>query len=366
MQSMKRSLIFFLGFVVLTIPVFALAQITGNNLVGETGGLVPCSGRDCGTCEIMVLGNRVMRFIIMIMIAGVVLLAAWAGFNLVISGGNPSEYTRAKNMLKNVLIGLILMLVAWLIIDTAMKALLQNSGQVQMSANQWLPWNQVSCSAQNLLTDANPQFPTTSGWKLVVATDAEAAAAANVLYNAPPGSSSNQVCQIAITQGIGHLCSIIQAQMMVESTNNPDAVSQKGAAGLMQLLPGTACDLNPGAFGLSASQCSSLSASQKQNITNTLKSNTNLNMNLGVQYMNQALAATGGNVNNALAYYNGGPAAIQQSNNCSPGVLKWQCKWGGAGCMNGVGANCYLDPAYEETRIYIQNINKFASNAPTP
>ena len=168
MLSMKRGLIYFLSFVALMIPVLVLAQQIPNNvLFGDTGGLVPCSGTDCGTCQLIVLGNRVMRFIIMIMIAGVVLLAAWGGFNLLISGGNPSEYTRAKSMLKNVLVGLILMLVAWLIIDTGMKALLKNSGQVQMSAGQWLPWNQVSCSNHVPLSDGLAILPGSSGWEIV-------------------------------------------------------------------------------------------------------------------------------------------------------------------------------------------------------
>lgn len=349
---MKRGLVYFLGFLTLALPMFVLAQsIPGNTLVGDTGGLVPCSGTDCGTCQIVVLGNRVLRFIIMIMIVGVVLLAAWGGFNLLISGGNPSEYTRAKNMLKNVLIGLILMLVAWLIIDTGMKALLKNSGQVQMSAGQWLPWNQVSCSNQVPLSDGIAHLPGSSNWPRVTATGLNAtqmtpqqlATAAGVAYN-PNDPYATQLCSIASSQGLGAYCRILQAQMYQESGYNPNAISPAGAAGIFQIMPGTASQL------CSQTGLCDLSGMSNSQIQSYLTSHPQINMQLGVTYFGQGLQASSGNVANALAYYNGGPRALNQSVTC-PGQTWWQCT---------------ANSGYAETRNYVNNILGMAGQAPMP
>lgn len=59
-----------------------------------------------------------------------------AGFNLVTSGGNRSKLDDAKKKLSNALIGILIMFAAWLLVDTLMKATLDQS---------FGPWNQISC-----------------------------------------------------------------------------------------------------------------------------------------------------------------------------------------------------------------------------
>lgn len=177
-------------------------------LTGDPGGLVPCSGRDCGTCQLITLGNRVLVFFIKIILAGIPVLFAIAGFWLTMSKGNMSEYQRAKGMLQNVIIGLILVLVGWLIVDTMLKALLANNGQVNLDgASMWGPWNQIpesACTTQNPLADRSTITTPGDVWEGVADLDdgtntrpnveIEGAVVTNDSVCFPGDSTSGQVC----------------------------------------------------------------------------------------------------------------------------------------------------------------------------
>ena len=82
-----------------------------------------------------------------------------------------------------------------------------------------------------------------------------------------------------------------------ESSGNPNAVSPKGAVGLMQLIPATA-----ERFGLSASQ----------------RTNPELNVDAGVRYLKFLLGKFGGNVNLAVAGYNAGEDAVVKHGGIPP------------------------------------------------
>lgn len=94
----------------------------------------------------------------------------------------------------------------------------------------------------------------------------------------PPGMTNRQTAEY-----------IQQAVIQQESSGNPNAVSRKGARGLMQLMPATARD--PG-YGVRPLQNNSPEE----------------NVRLGTDYLTAMLDKYGGNVDAALAAYNAGPA----------------------------------------------------------
>lgn len=100
---------------------------------------------------------------------------------------------------------------------------------------------------------------------------------------------------------------LILAQMSQESSFKPGAVSNKGATGLMQLMPGTFARMNVGTDIRDPRQ----------------------NIEAGVKYMRFLLNMFGGNVDLALAGYNAGEGAVQ--------------KYGGI-------------PPYKETKDYVARI----------
>jgi hypothetical protein len=109
----------------------------------DTEGLVTCSGLDCDMCSFVGMVEKIIDWLIGIMLVIFAIVTAVAGFRLVISGGNPEAKTKAKEMLTNAFIGIVIVLTAWLLIDTLMRAILPSNGEIKGG-----PWSSVQCYGQ--------------------------------------------------------------------------------------------------------------------------------------------------------------------------------------------------------------------------
>ena len=191
------------------------------------------------------LANRIVTFIITIMVAIAVVLMAIAGFRLVTAGSNQGEYNRAKDLIKSILIGIIIILAAWLIIDTVMRALLNDGGVVENFG----PWNEVQCSSQVAVRDTEGYVPGDSGWLSVDAPAEDTGAVApastgsygtGVGPTCNPGTPNFPACAATITTNgsmnpifdcsSGGCSSRVQPgaeQRMQETLNGPFATLQQ-------------------------------------------------------------------------------------------------------------------------------------------
>lgn len=88
---------------------------------------------------------------------------------------------------------------------------------------------------------------------------------------------------------------LIEAIIMVESSFRSDAVSKSGATGLMQLMPGTARDLEVND-----------------------RYNARQNIHGGVRYISQLMERFNNNLTLVVAAYNAGPGAVERARGIPP------------------------------------------------
>lgn len=95
----------------------------------ETGtGLIPCEGIDCNICDIFTLIDNVKDFLVFDIaspLAGI--MFAYGGILLLTSGGNEKNKTKGTKAVTSAIIGIFLVFAAWLIVNTVLGALANDS-----------------------------------------------------------------------------------------------------------------------------------------------------------------------------------------------------------------------------------------------
>ena len=149
---MRRAIPVFLACVLVALPFLASAQLLGP--------LVQCEGVPndrnlpvCQACNAVRLGQNIINFFVAAASFIGIGMLIYAGFLLLTSGGNTGGRDNAKRIIWNVLIGLVIVLIAWLAIDTVMKYLFQgNVGEPGSPLYEQFkegsgfgPWNQIEC-----------------------------------------------------------------------------------------------------------------------------------------------------------------------------------------------------------------------------
>lgn len=102
-----------------------------------------CEGTVCTACDLVYLANQVITWLVGVLMMVFAVLAVKAGFGLVMSKGNPGELTKAKDSFVNAFVGLLIILSAWLIVDTMIRGL----GVKDAQGNPF-PWSEVKCQVQ--------------------------------------------------------------------------------------------------------------------------------------------------------------------------------------------------------------------------
>ncbi|PIR83690.1 hypothetical protein COU18_03360 [Candidatus Kaiserbacteria bacterium CG10_big_fil_rev_8_21_14_0_10_51_14] len=128
----KRVIQFALLFLIVLMiaPSLALAATPDGDLPGQ---IVPCNGADCNVCDLATLANNILNTAIYIAVFLSAVLFAWAGWLYLTSGGS-GELSRAKGIFTNVAIGLVIVLIGWLVVDTLMRTL---------TGAEYGPWNDI-------------------------------------------------------------------------------------------------------------------------------------------------------------------------------------------------------------------------------
>lgn len=91
--------------------------------VVTTAQIVPCSGPDCNWNSLIELAERILDFIITISIIVAALMFAYAGWLFFSDSGNSSNVEQGKKIFAAVVIGLVIVLTAWLVVNTIIDTL---------------------------------------------------------------------------------------------------------------------------------------------------------------------------------------------------------------------------------------------------
>ncbi len=125
----------------------SLTQPVADDSLYPAGGIVPSGTGDFtpegyGSCELVEMVNNVMQFLIAVSIIIAVIVFIFAGYLMVYSRGDAGQIQRAKGLFGNVLMGVLLLLTAYLIINTILGVLLGSTSAA-------LNWKTIECSYAN-------------------------------------------------------------------------------------------------------------------------------------------------------------------------------------------------------------------------
>lgn len=111
---MKNVLLFCMLGIVSALPAVALAA----------GGIVPCDGADnCDFNALISLAQNIINFLVMISVYIATGMFAYAGFLYFTAMGDTGKIGKAHKIFGTVALGLVVILVGWLIVDTILKVL---------------------------------------------------------------------------------------------------------------------------------------------------------------------------------------------------------------------------------------------------
>jgi hypothetical protein len=119
----------------------ALLLLPSFTFGADPGGLVTCTGPDCNLCTLVEMINAIVAWLFGFLTLAAVAILVFAGFKLIFSAGDTSARSDAVKMLTNVVVGFVIVLAAWLIVDTMMKGLMDpnyESGELEFG-----PWNKI-------------------------------------------------------------------------------------------------------------------------------------------------------------------------------------------------------------------------------
>lgn len=297
-------------------------------------GLIPCDGGPgdpCQACQLVELADNVVDWLVVTLSVVAAIMIIYAGFVLVTSGGNTSAKEKAKSLITNLIVGFLIVLGGWLLVDTGMKML--------VGGKLYGVWNKIECVYQPKSEPGKNigiKGLSPTGYNATRMSEAEIATMVASITNNP--AARNQAILAATKAGLSaeeirQFLGIVQQESGM--CTHPTMISEVGALGCAQLMPDTARGLDP-------------SATRERLLTDN-----QYNMDLGAQYFKQMLNLYGGDIRLATAAYNGGPVANEASVDC-PGLRKWECEWDDKD-------HTKPNEGYIQTRNYVANVTATAA-----
>jgi hypothetical protein len=116
-------------------PAITLAQTALETTIVPERCQGARAAYECNICDLATLAQNLLNTAIYVLIVLSAIMFAWAGWKMLSSGGNSSEYAAGKRIFASVFIGLLIILGSWIVIDTLMKTIFNES--------KFGPWNKI-------------------------------------------------------------------------------------------------------------------------------------------------------------------------------------------------------------------------------
>jgi len=154
----------FRPFFVMLVGTLVVASMFAFVVPQAQAGLVPCGASEddpststidesfpCRPCDLFILGHNVFTFLVVqVALPLTVLVIIISGVMMMFAGGfpgtgqNPGLKTKAKAMLQTAILGLLIILMSWVIVNTTIVWL---TGSQQPGGFPW-PWHTPQCAAR--------------------------------------------------------------------------------------------------------------------------------------------------------------------------------------------------------------------------
>lgn len=139
----------------ITLISFVILGLTGGFVFAA--GLVPCGpgiGKDCTACDFYQLINNIINFITLqvVPVLAVVMIMVGAFF-MITAGGSETSIKKGKDIITMAIIGSVIIMSAWLVIDIVLKNLA--TGDISKS------WYDIKCEQPPEVIKAEPSGVTT-------------------------------------------------------------------------------------------------------------------------------------------------------------------------------------------------------------
>ncbi len=121
------------------------ATVSAQGFIWEgTGGGTPATACNkigpCNFCDALIATQNVIMFLFEIAIPIAVAMIAYGAIRMMISAGSEEQVRNARHIMTSAVIGLVIALSAWVIVNTVVHVLARNVGDIDFRI-----WNRISC-----------------------------------------------------------------------------------------------------------------------------------------------------------------------------------------------------------------------------
>lgn len=112
----------------------------------QAAGLVPCGGSSeppCTACDLLVLAQNVIHKALELAILVCIVLLIYGGFRWIFSFGNEENIAAGQRTIYDAIIGLVIILAAWIIVNTIFWLIAYIGGE-----NYTGTWSHLKCYSQ--------------------------------------------------------------------------------------------------------------------------------------------------------------------------------------------------------------------------